>query len=118
MPEAFVNRGVGWQAAGFTLTGIVCLVILKRFEGNEFWPYQWFETATVDLYWSTIVPLAFLFDGVRKMFESAKAIREAQKVKMLERERKRIKKVLEKHGVALSPEVAKAVFGDKSESDA
>ena len=116
VPEAFVNRGVGWQAAGFTLTGIICLAILKRFEGSEFWPYQWFETATVDLYWSTIVPLAFLFDGVRKMFESAKAIREAQKVKMLERERKRIKKMLEKHGVTLSPEVVEAVFGDQLEN--
>lgn len=49
------------------------------------------------------------------MFESAKAIREAQKLKMLERERKRIRKALEKHGVALSPEVAEAVFGNNRE---
>ena len=78
-PETLVNRGVGWQAAGFTLTGIACLLILKSFEGSDFWLYQWFEKATVDLYWSFIVPLAFLFDWVRKMFESAKAIREAKK---------------------------------------
>ena len=49
------------------------------------------------------------------MFESANAIREAQKLKMLERERKRIRKVLEKHGVVLSPEVVEAVFGNNRE---
>ena len=52
MSEALVNRGVGWQAAGFTLTGIACLLILKSFEGSDLWLFQWFEKATVDLYWS------------------------------------------------------------------
>ena len=32
-----------------------------------------------------IVPLAFLFDWVRKMFESAKAIREAKKAEIREK---------------------------------
>ena len=129
VPEAFVNRGVGWQAGGFTLTGIACLVILKRFEGSEFWLYQWFETATVDLYWAAIVPLAFLFDGVRKMFESAKAIREAQKARMVqrarergrregeERERERIKEVLEASGVELPPAVYEMVVGKRREDN-
>ena len=120
MPETLVNRGVGWQAAGFTLTGIACLLILKSFEGSDLWLYQWFEKATVDLYWSFIVPLAFLFDWVRKMFESAKAIREAQKARMVKKaradEQKRIQKVLEKHGVTLSPEVAEAAFGNRTET--
>ena len=120
MPEALVNRGVGWQAAGFTLTGIACLLILKSFEGSDFWLYQWFEKATVDLYWSFIVPLAFLFDWVRKMFESAKAIREAKKAEIAERarrkarqeERERIQGELEKRGVTLSQEIIEAVFSD------
>ena len=47
------------------------------------------------------------------MFESAKAIREAKKAQMLDRERERIRKLLEQHGVELSPEVAEAVFGNK-----
>ena len=119
MPKALANRGVGWQAAGFTLTGIACVAILKSFEGSDYWLYQWFEKATVDLYWSFIVPLAFLFDWVRKMFETAKAIREAQKAKMVrnarQKEQKRIQKELERRGVALSPEVIEAVFGDPSE---
>jgi hypothetical protein len=84
-PETLASRGVGWQAAGFTLTGIACLVILKLFEGSDYWLYQWFEKAAVDLYWSFIVPLAFLFDWVRKMFESAKAIREAKKAQIREK---------------------------------
>ena len=116
VPEALANRGVGWQAAGFTLTGIACLLILKSFEGSDFWLYQWFEKATVDLYWSFIVPLAFLFDWVRKMFESAKAIREAKKAQMLDKERKRIQKELERRGISMSPEVVEAVFGNRPET--
>ena len=76
----------------------------------------------VRLYWSFVVPLAFLFDWVRKMFESAKAIREAQKAKMVRdarrKEQKRIQKELERRGVPLSPEVVEAVFGDRSENNA
>ena len=113
-PEALVNRGVGWQASGFTLTGIACLLILKLFEGSDLWLYQWFEKATIDLYWSFIVPLAFLFDWVRKMFESAKAIREAKKAQMLDKERKRIQKELERRGV--SSERIEALFADRSDN--
>ena len=124
MPETLVNRGVGWQAAGFTLTGIACLLILKLFQESDFWLYQWFEKATVDLYWSFIVPLAFLFDWGRKMFESAKAIREAKKAEIVERARRkarqeeseRIQKELERRGVTLSPEVVQAVFRDSSDN--
>ena len=128
MPEALTNRGVGWQAAGFTLTGIACLLILKLFQGSDFWLYQWFEKATVDLYWSFIVPLAFLFDWVRKMFENAKAIREAKKAQIREKairdgrqkgtqeENQRIRKLLEQYGVELSPEVAEAAFGNRPEN--
>jgi hypothetical protein len=120
MPEGLADRGIGWQATGFTLTGIACLVILKSYDGSNFWLYQWFETATVDLYWSFVVPLAALFDGGRKLFEKGKAIREAQKARMVQKarqeEQKRIQKALTKHGVALSPEVTEAVFGDSSQN--
>ena len=124
MPEGLADRGIGWQATGFTLTGIACLVILKSYDGSNFWPYQWFETATVDLYWSFVVPLAALFDGGRKLFEKGKAIREAQKARMVqkahkkgtEEENRRIREALEKHGIQLSPEVTEAVFGDSSQN--
>jgi hypothetical protein len=124
MPEGLADRGIGWQATGFTLTGIACLVILKSYDGSNFWLYQWFETATVDLYWSFVVPLAALFDGGRKLFEKGKAIREAQKARMVqkahkkgtEEENRRIREALEKHGIQLSPEVTEAVFGDSSQN--
>ena len=112
------DRGIGWQATGFTLTGIACLAILKSYDGSDFWLYQWFETATVDLYWAFVLPLAVLFDGGRKLFEKGKAIRDAQKARMVkrarEKEQERIQKALEKQGVTLSPEVVEAVFGNKS----
>ena len=126
------DRGAGWQATGFTVTGIACLLILKSYEDSSHWPYQWFETATVDLYWSFLVPLAVLFDWGRKMFERGRAIREAKKAEIREKalrkgtqkgtqkgteeENERIRKVLEAHGVVLSPEVAEAVFGNSPEN--
>ena len=76
-----------------------------------------------------IVPLAFLFDWVRKMFESAKAIREAKKAEIREkalkqgrregeeRERERILKELETGGITLPPGVAEAVLGKRSQYD-
>ena len=119
------DRGIGWQATGFTLTGVACLAILKSYDGSDFWLYQWFETASVDLYWSFLVPLAALFDGGRKLFEKGKAIREAQKARMVakarregqEKERERIRKELERRGVALSPEVIEAVFSEAQSTD-
>ena len=118
VPEVLTDRGIGWQATGFTLMGIVCLVVLQTYDGSDFWPYQWFETATVDLYWSFVLPLAALFDGGRKLFEKGKAIREAQKSRMVEKaqrkakqqENERIKNLLEQNGISLSPEVTEAAF--------
>ena len=112
------DRGVEWQAIGFTLTGIICLVVLNLYERSDDWPYKWFETATVGLYWSFVVPLAALFDGGRKLFEKGKAIREAKKAEMLEKERKRIQKELERRGVPMSRDVIEAVFGDSSQAGA
>jgi hypothetical protein len=119
------DRGVGWQAAGFTLTGIACVVILQEFEGSSSWPYEWFEAASVRLYWAFLVPLAALFDGGRKLFEKGKAIREAKKAEIREkgrregeeRERQRIMKELEAHGIHLPPTVAEAVLGKRTEDD-
>ena len=118
------DRGIGWQATGFTVTGLASLTILKIFDGSDYWLYQWFETAAVDLYWAFVLPLAVLFDGGRKLFEKGKAIRDAQKARMVEKaqkkaradEQKRIQQALEKHGVDLSPEIVEAVFGNKSEN--
>ena len=81
------DRGIGFQAAGFILIWFVSTTILELFEGSNFWLYQWFERATVDTYWASLVPLAALFDWIRKMFERGKAIREAKKAEIQEKAR-------------------------------
>ena len=84
------DRGIGFQAAGFAIVWFTSTTILKLFDGSDFWLYQWFEKATVDTYWSAVVPLAFLFDWMRKMFERGKAIREAKKAEILEKMRQQL----------------------------
>ena len=82
-----VDRGIGFQAAGFALVWFVSTTILELFDGSNLWLYQWFERATVDIYWASLVPLAALFDWMRKMFERGKAIREAKKAEIQEKAR-------------------------------
>ena len=77
-PRGLADRGIGWQAAGFTLVALVSLIILELFSGSDFWLYKAFRTTVVQLYWSLVVPLGALFDWGRKMFETGKAIREAK----------------------------------------
>ena len=84
LPSGLTDRGVGFQAAGFLLTWLVGTTILELFDGSGFWLYQWFEKATTDTYWAVVVPLAFLFDWMRRMFERGKAIREAKKAEIEE----------------------------------
>ena len=119
------DRGIGWQATGFVVTGLASLAILKTFDGSEYWLHQWFETAAVDLYWAFVLPLAVLFDGGRKLFEKGKAIRDAQKARMVERarqkakeeERKRIMQDLEATGVEFPPIVAEVVLQKRPQDD-
>ncbi len=130
-PSRLIDRGVGFQAAGFTLVLFISVVVLELFEGSNFWLYQWFKRAATEIYWSSLVPLGALFDWVRKMFESGKAIREAKKAEIREkglregrekgreegrREAERIKALLESPGVNLPPEIASAIFGDTSKN--
>ena len=121
-----VDRGVGFQAVGFTVVFIGSVAILETFEGSNLWLYQWLERATVDIYWASLIPLAALFDWMRKMFERGKAIREAKKREILERvrqkvrqdETRRIQKLLKSPGVVLPPEIAAAIFDDTPENGA
>ena len=136
MPGGLADRGIGFQAAGFTLVWFASTTILELFEGSNFWLYLWFERATVDTYWASLVPLAALLDWIRKMFERGKAIREAKKAEIQEKARlkgllegrqegrqegqrettERIQELLKSSGVALPPEIESAIFGDASES--
>lgn len=127
-----VDRGIGFQAAGFTLVWFVSTTILELFDGSNLWLYQWLERATVDIYWASLIPLAALFDWMRKMFERGKAIREAKKAEIQERALlkglqegrqegrqetiERFQELLKSSGVTLPPEIASAIFGDASEN--
>ena len=77
-PRGLSDRGIGWQAAGFTLVALASVVILELFSGSDFWLYEAFRTAVVQIYWAFVVPLGALFDWGRRMFETGKAIREAK----------------------------------------
>ena len=76
--RGLADRGIGWQAAGFTLVALASVVILELFSGSDFWLYKAFRTAVVQIYWALVVPLGALFDWGRRMFETGKAIREAK----------------------------------------
>ena len=127
-PGALVDRGIGFQAAGFAVVLLTSTTILKLFQGSDFWLYQWFELAATGTYWASLVPLAALFDWMRKMFERGKAIREAKKAEIQEKarrtgraegreaEQKRVRALLESPGVTLPPEISEAIFGDAAKN--
>ena len=132
IPGALVDRGIGFQAAGFALVLLASTTVLKLFQGSNFWRYQWFDIAATGTYWSSIVPLAALFDWMRKMFERGKAIREAKKAEIRAKERRkgraegraegrtaendRLRALLESSGLTLPPEIAEAMFGDAAQN--
>ena len=75
LPSELSERGIWWQVGGFTLTGCLCVAILAEFAGSEARAYLYFEIAVTKVYWAFVIPLAGLFDGVRKLFEKRSAIR-------------------------------------------
>ncbi len=113
-PHGLADRGIGWQAAGFTIVALASVVILELFSSSDFWLYQAFRTAVVQIYWALVVPLGALFDWGRKMFETGKAIREAKLRQIREEWRQKgrqetielVSKLLEESGVTLPQDVA------------
>ena len=83
LPNELSERGIWWQVGGFAIAGCASVAVLQIWEGSDFWAYRSFEIAVKDLYWMFVLPLAGLFEGVRKMFEKASEIRAAQREKML-----------------------------------
>ena len=77
-PRGLSDRGIGWQASGFTFVALASVVVLELFSSSDFWLYEAFRTAVVHIYWALVVPLGALFDWGRRMFETGKAIREAK----------------------------------------
>ena len=79
LPSELSERGIWWQVGGFTLTGCLCVAILAEFAGSEARAYLYFEIAVTKVYWAFVIPLAGLFDGVRKLFEKRSASRALRK---------------------------------------
>ena len=83
LPNELSERGIWWQVGGFAIAGCASVAVLQIWEGSDCWAYRSFEIAVKDLYWMFVLPMAGLFEGVRKMFEKASEIRAAQREKML-----------------------------------
>ena len=121
-PRGLSDRGIGWQAAGFTLVALVSVTILELFAGSDFWLFEAFRTAVVQLYWALVVPLGALFDWGRKMFETGKAIREA-KLKQIhddgwqkgrEETIELVRTLLEESGVSLPSDVEARLYDERN----
>ena len=69
------SRGIGFQAVGFAAVGGLSVALLYGFAGSDHWMYQAFELCVVKLYWAFVAPLAAIFDGVRKVFETRGELR-------------------------------------------
>lgn len=89
LTNELAERGIWWQVGGFAVAGCVSVAILQIWDGSSCWAYRSFEIAVKDLYWMFVLPLAGLFEGVRKLFEKASEIRAAQREKMLRRSREK-----------------------------
>ena len=85
LPNELSDRGIWWQVGGFVIAGCVSVAILQIWDGSNYWAYRSFEIAVKDLYWMFVLPLAGLFEGVRKLFEKASEIRAAQREKIVRR---------------------------------
>ena len=126
LPSELSERGIWWQVGGFTLTGCLCVAILAEFAGSEARAYLYFEIAVTKVYWAFVIPLAGLFDGVRKLFEKRSAIRAKIRQQGVEeglrqgrrQERRRISETLRRFGtrdeasgaVTLTPEAMALLF--------
>ena len=102
LPSELSERGIWWQVGGFTLTGCLCVAILAEFAGSEARAYLYFEIAVTKVYWAFVIPLAGLFDGVRKLFEKRSAIRAKIRQQGVDQgrrqERRRISETLRRFG--------------------
>ena len=88
MPNELVDRGIYWQIGGFTVVAVASVAILAEFDGLDGRAFLYFEIAVTKLYWAFVIPLAGLFDGVRKMFDKMSDIRARRKQRWLDEGRR------------------------------
>ena len=124
LPNELVDRGIHWQIAGFLLVACASVAILAEFAGSEYRAFIYFEIAVTKLYWALVIPLAGLFDGVRKMFERMSEIRAKRRQRWLDegrqegrregrrQERERVRAEVQRLGGVLSPEVVASLLDE------
>lgn len=76
VPNELAERGIWWQVGGFTLTCVASALILQIYAGSGAVWFQYFELIATKLYWAAVLPLAGLFEGVRKMFQNIRKQKE------------------------------------------
>lgn len=125
LPNALVDRGIYWQIGGFTVVALASVAILTEFAGSEHRAFLYFEVAVTKLYWAFAIPLAGLFEGVRKLFERtserrARIRQQAHEEGLREgrrQERERIREEIQRLGVTLSSEVLTSLFEDSDDTE-
>ncbi len=85
LPSELADRGIGWQVGGFVIVGCASVAVLWVWDGSDFWAYRIFEIAVKDLYWAFILPMAWSFSKVRRMFEKRSEIRAAARREVIEK---------------------------------
>ncbi len=134
LANELADRGIWWQVGGFTVIGCASMAVLAEFAGSDSRAFLYFEIAATKLYWSFVLPLAGLFDGVRKMFEKASELRARTRERGIaegilrgrRNERRRMRQALERFGVRddasgvvtlnFTPEVLEFLFDESDES--
>ena len=128
LPNELIDRGIYWQVGGFTLAAVASVAILAEFSGSELRAFIYFEIAVTKLYWALVIPLAGLFDGVRKMFEKMSDIRAKRRQRWLDegrregrqegrregrrQERERMRAELQRLAADLPPEVVASLLDE------
>ena len=118
------ERGVVWQGSGFALIGAVSLFLLWIYSEAGHWSIEIYRLAVTQLSWAFVVAIALAIEGVRKMFETRTEIRKAARERLIakavekgeKRATERMKAILRKHDVELTPEAIRELFENGSSS--
>ena len=125
LPDELVDRGIYWQVGGFTPVALASVAILAELAGSGQRAFLYFEIAATKLYWSFVIPLAGLFDGVRKMFEKMSDIRAKRRQRWLDEgrregrrlERERMRQEIQRLDVTLPPEVLASLLEGSDDTE-
>ena len=103
------DRGIALQAVVFGIVGIISVALLQIYSDSDALAYRIFENAVTRFYWAFVLPMVFVIDRSRKMFETRAQIRsevvreESRKARTDERDA--VLNLLKERGVNLPPEV-------------